>query len=136
MVTEEMKEVLYAAARTAGSLGDSMLRSFSGADQADSEAYYGERRVYVAIAGGTDIETAIAAEDARWRAYAAQQAAKVEAAPKLSRGSMRGQSVISHRWVDPEKFTTRAGHIRAMVKTLTERLATAPSTAVAVAVAA
>jgi hypothetical protein len=114
-LTDAQKERLYESARTAGEHGDSMLRSFSGADQADSEMYFGARRVYVAVSLGTALETALAIEERRWRAYAAEQAAKVAAAPKIKRGPSAGQSAISYRWVDPEKFTHYSGHIRIMV---------------------
>lgn len=116
MITDEQKERLYACARDAGALGDAMLKSFSGADQADSEVYFCERRVYVAVADGQSVEAAIVIEDRRWRRYAAEQAAKVNAAPKIKRGPSAGLSVISHRWVDPDKFAGRAIHIRAMAR--------------------
>lgn len=117
------KEALYQCARDAYALGESLLKSFSGADQADSEAYFCARRVYVAVAGEIDLEVAIAAEDKRWRAYAAEQAVKVAAAPKIKRGPSQGHSVISHRWVDPEKFTTQAHHIRQMIRIIDARQA-------------
>ena len=47
---------LHKLASQAYAQGDAMTRSFSGADQADSELYYGAGRVYVAIAKGTDLE--------------------------------------------------------------------------------
>jgi hypothetical protein len=116
------KEELFSLARDAYAQGESMLKSFSGADQADSEKYFGANRVYVAIALGGNVETEIAKEDARWRAYAKEQAAKVAAAPKIKRGPSRGHSVISHRWVDPEAFVSTGAHIRTMVRIVTERI--------------
>ncbi len=119
----------YHLARQSGEMGDGMLRSFSGADQADSEKHFCARRVYVAIAAlGPDasdaaIELALDVEDRRWREYAAAQAAKVAAAPKIKRGPSSGHSVIGHRWVSPDSFQTTAGHIRTMVKIIRERLA-------------
>jgi hypothetical protein len=110
MITEAQKERLYQCARDAEALGDAMLKSWSGADQADSEVYFCERRVYIAVADGQSIEAAIVLEDRRWRKYAAEQA------PKIKRGPSSGQSVISHRWVDPDKFASRAIHIRAMAR--------------------
>lgn len=124
MISEAYREELFACARTEGERGDAMLRSFSGADQADSEKHFCARRVFVAIAHeGLTVDDAIAREDARWRAYAKEQAAKVAAAPKIKRGPSRGQSVISHRWVDPEAFTFYASHLRAMVRISGERAA-------------
>jgi hypothetical protein len=116
LLTEAQKEALYECARTAGARADSMLRSFSGADQADSECFFCERRVYVAVADGVEPEVAIAREDTVWRAYAKAQDAKVVAAPKIKRGPMQGHSVISHRWVDSGKFAAYASHIRFMVR--------------------
>jgi len=109
-------EKLYECARQSRALGDAMIRSFSGADQAESELYYGERRVYVAVAQGTDLEAAIEAEDKRWRAYAESQRKKVEEAPRIKSGPYAGASSIHHRWVSPDGFETKARHIRAMVK--------------------
>ena len=70
---------------------------------------------------GLDVEAAIRREDERWRKYAADQAAKVEAAPKVKRGPSKGHSVISHRWVSPDAFRYHANHIRTMVRILSER---------------
>src|SRR5277367_1077254 len=101
-MTPALQEALFTCARDAGAMGDAKLRSFSGADQADSELDYGARRVYVAVAHeGVDLEIAITREDARWRAYAVEQRRKVDEAPKIKRGPSAGHSVISHRWVDP-----------------------------------
>jgi hypothetical protein len=122
--TPRQKE-LYRIAEQTYQQGEAMLRSFSGADQADSECFFCARRVYVAVAKGGDIEAAIAREDARWRKYAVEQADKVARAPKIKRGPMSGHSAISHRWVSPDKFSDYARHIRAMVRITDERLAAA-----------
>ena len=133
--THPLREALFVLARDSYALGESMLRSWSGADQADSEMHFCARRVY-AFLGDTgpndtwdptcaNLETLIAEQDARWRSYAAAQAVKVESAPKIRRGPSAGHSVISHRWVDPEKFTSYAHHIRTMVRILKEKHASA-----------
>lgn len=121
-MTPALKEALFQCARDAGAAGDAKLKSWSGADQADSELDFGARRVYVAVAHeGVDLEIAIAREDTRWRLYAAEQACKVEAAPKIKHGPSAGHSVIGHRWVNPDGFQTVAIHIRTMVRILTEK---------------
>src|SRR5271170_871796 len=121
-MNQALQEALFQCARDAGAMGDAKLKSWSGADQADSELDFGARRVYVAVAHeGVDLETAITREDARWRAYAVEQARKVENAPKIKHGPSRGHSVISHRWVNPDGFQTVAIHIRQMVRILTEK---------------
>jgi hypothetical protein len=109
-------ELLYRFARDENALGEAGLRSWSGADQADSELHFGASRVYVSVSRGTPLEEAIAKEDARWRAYADEQARKVNAAPRIKRGPSQGQSVIGHRWVNPDGFGIKAIHIRAMVR--------------------
>jgi hypothetical protein len=115
-MTEAQREALYSMAREADKRAESMIRSFSGSDQVDSERFYAERRVYVAVAHGTSVDEVIDAEDKRWRAFAAEQKRKVDAAPKITRGPSSGHSVISHRWVDPERFLHYAKtHIRHMV---------------------
>lgn len=120
-LTDKQREGLFDLARDSAAMADSMLRSFSGADQADSEAHFCARRVYVAVATGSELEAALAAEDRRWRAYAAEQARKVDAAPKIKRGPCSGQSVISHRWVSPDKFEGMSSHIRIMVRIVMEK---------------
>ncbi len=122
-ITETIKEALYAQARMEGDFGMSMVNGFSGADRADSEYRFCARRVYVAVAGGMPLEDAIAREDKNWRAYATEQVAKVNAAPKIKRGPMSGHSAISHRWVDAEKFANYAHHIRTMIKIIEKRAA-------------
>ena len=124
VISEACKQALFKLAIDAGNIGDSLIRSFSGADQADSEAYFCERRVYIDVALGKDLEDSLTREDARWRSYAKEQVAKVAAAPKIRRGPSQGHSVIAHRWVDSEKFAGKMGHIRFMVrKTLAEHAA-------------
>ncbi len=122
MITELQKQELFSLARMSGEVGDSMIRGFSGADQADSELYFGERRVYVAVAMGAEIETAIAAEDKRWREYAEGQRRKVDDAPKIKQGPMSGASAIHYRWVSPDAFEAKARHIRSMIKITKEKV--------------
>lgn len=109
-------EALHKYARDAGEVAMSMLRSPSGACQAASELYFGAARVYRAVAAGQGMEQAIAAEDARWRAYAVEQERKVTQAPKRRSGPCAGHSVIDHRWVSPDAFSYKAIHIREMVR--------------------
>jgi hypothetical protein len=101
-------------------LGEAGLRSFSGADQADSEYWFGQARVYGAVLSGVPLEDALAGEDARWRAYAAEQQAKVSAAPKIRRGPSEGHSSIAHRWVSAEKFSGAFTHLRFMIRRILE----------------
>lgn len=129
-MTHPLREALFVLARQSYAQGEHMLKSFSGADQADSELYFCENRIY-AFAGAwgdapwdpmlSNLESLIAEQDKRWRDYAAGQARKVAEAPKIKLGPSSGHSVISHRWVDPEAFQTKARHIRAMVRILKEK---------------
>ncbi len=114
-VNEALREALFKLSVAAYAQGDYMIKSFSGADQADSEKYYGMGRVYCNVARGQELEFAIAAEDKRWRAYAEENHKKVNEAPKIKRGPSSGQSVLSHRWVQADAFTYQAIHIRQMV---------------------
>lgn len=102
MTIYTQEQLLYRM-RCDGGLAESMIRSWSGADQADSEFYRLRRLFWVALWEGKDHESARADFVARWRAYAAANNARVDAAPKIKRGPSRGHSAISHRWVDPEK---------------------------------
>jgi hypothetical protein len=135
-MTHPLREALFKLARESYARGENMLNSFSGSDQADSELYFCENRVYSGAGGQptqaldeatpwdptlANLEQLIAEQDKRWRDYAAGQAHKVAEAPKIKRGPSAGHSAISHRWVSPDAFTNRAHHIRTMVKILKEK---------------
>ena len=138
--THPLREALFVLARDSYAQGEAMLRSWSGADQADSELYFCVRRVYAFLGdtgpNGTwdptcaNLEALLAEQDACWRSYAAAQSVKVEKAPKIKRGPSSGHSVISHRWVSPEAFQFKAVHIRQMVNILKQKHVEAPETAV------
>lgn len=97
------REALLNRARFDGEMADSMIRSPSGADQADSEFYRLRRLFWIALWEGFDRVVARDTFIARWRVYAAGQQAKVDAAHKTKRGPYQGQSAIHYRWVPPEK---------------------------------
>lgn len=97
-------------------MGDAKIKSWSGADQVDSEANYGARRIYIAVAHGQTFEEAFAVEDRRWRAFAAEQNKRVNNAAKITRGPYSGQSCMMHRWANPDKIAERKTHMRWMVR--------------------
>ncbi len=105
-VSAEAEAILFQCMRHEGERADSMIRSFSGADQADSEIHRIARRFYVQIWEGRTFAEASADCERQWREYAAAQKAKVDAAPKIKRGPSRGHSSISHRWVDPDRWAS------------------------------
>ena len=115
-LTDAQKKALATYSGQAMDLGISMTRSFSGADQADSEKYIAESRLYQDMIRGMSFEDAFAKHDAQWRAYAAEQARKVAAAPKIKRGPSSGQSTIGHRWVSPDAFAGKRAHMEFMAK--------------------
>jgi len=92
---------------------------FSGADRAEAPLYACVRRFYERVAGGEDSRAVFASEDARWRAYAAENNAKVEAAPRIRRGPMSGASSIHYRHTSPEMFEQKRPHLFAMVAKIT-----------------
>jgi len=73
------------------------------------------RRRRQPAAQGGDVEAAIAAGELAWRTYAEANNRKVAGASKIKRGPMAGQSVISHRWVSPDLFTSKLLHVRGMI---------------------
>jgi len=77
----------------------------SGSDRAEAEVHACERRVYVAVWQGGDLEDAILTEDKCWREHAAEMQRRVDAAPKLRRGPSSGTSAAIYLWVNPEKFS-------------------------------
>jgi hypothetical protein len=80
-------------------------KCLSGTDTAEAPLHGLMADLFGAYANGLD---AFAACDARWRAYAAEQQARVAAAPKIKRGPSSGHSVIGHRWVSPDAFDSMA----------------------------
>lgn len=119
-VTPEQEEKLFVQMRQSMALGDTALKSMSGADVAGSEMYFIQRRVYVMFWEGVDRETAIAEGERQWMAYAAQNNAKVDAAPKTKRGPYEGASSIHYRWTDPGRWTGTGIHLRQMHKIIFE----------------
>jgi len=120
--SDALREAYLKEARNAGERADRMIQSFSGTDQAESEAFRLVRLVWIDLYDGKDLEESLARHEAVWRKYAAEQARKVAAAPKLRRGPSSGHSVISHRWVSPDYFQGQASHIRTMARILRERV--------------
>lgn len=114
-ISDAMELRLFEQMRMASWRHESMLRSFSGADQADSEVFRIERLLWVQIWEGRSFDAAFADCDRLWQAYAVAQQKKVADAPKTQRGPYQGQSVIQHRWVSLELWQTKAPHLRTMV---------------------
>jgi hypothetical protein len=119
------QSALYQMTRDAMSLGDSMLKGFSGADRADSEKYFLQAQVYRDVAAGVPFEEAYQKADKRWRDYAAAQERKVNEAGKIKHGPMSGQSVIHYKWVSPTGFEQMKNHMAFMVSKAEEGTAAA-----------
>ena len=88
--------------------------SHSGTDVAEAEVWRSVRDFYLMVKDGRPVEEALDVADARWKAYARENNAKVAAAPKIKRGPRQGQSCLEHRWVSPELFRSKAPHLRHM----------------------
>jgi hypothetical protein len=115
-ITEAQEEQLFVQMRQLGQQHEYMIKSMSGADQADSEMPRIQRLFYVAIWQGIGIEESLADCERQWRSYAAKNNARVEDAPKVSRGPYHGASSIHYRWVSPDRFESSAIHLRFMAK--------------------
>lgn len=97
------KAQLLERARFDGETSDAMYRSFSGTDVAEADYWRLRRLFWVDLWNERDAVAARTEFLERWRAYAASNNAKVDAAPKTKRGPMSGHSVIAYRWVSPDK---------------------------------
>lgn len=115
-ITAEQEAKLFARMRTAGEQEQHAYKSMLGADVAEAPIFSYVRHCYQLVWEGVELEAAITLCDAAWREYAAQNNAKVDAAPKIRRGPSAGHSSIHHRWTSPEKFQGTAIHIRQMVR--------------------
>lgn len=100
------KDELLRMMKMDGGMFDSYIRSFSGADQAESEYFRLRRLFWVDLYEGKPATEAREKFIRSWRSYAAQNNAKVAAAPKIKRGPSRGHSAMSHRWVSEDKAET------------------------------
>jgi hypothetical protein len=92
-------------------------KSWSGTDVAEAPLHGMLADTYACIARGKDVEATMAFFKAKWRAYAKEQQARVEAAPKLKHGPSSGASVTHHKWVSEELWETHAIHVRTMITT-------------------
>ena len=126
-ITDAQEKKLFEQMRRCGEQHEWMVRSMSGADQAESELPRIQRLFYVAIWSGIGVEEAIADCDRQWRAYVQKNNARVDAAPKTKRGPYEGASSIHYRWVSPEHFMSSSVHLRTMVKILLAPELSSPS---------
>lgn len=118
VVTKEQRERFYQLAR------DELRREeyayhqtgklFSGTDCAEAPFHGYMRQIWITLSQGLHPKLAIEQQDKEWRKYAEQNNAKVEAAVKIKRGPSAGQSVISYRWVCPEKVQSSIPHVYTM----------------------
>ena len=115
-ITDSQEKLLFEQMRQLGTQHEFMVNSMSGTSQAESELPRIQRLFYVAIWSGHGVEESISECDQKWRSYAEKNNARVEAAPKTMRGPYEGASNIHYRWVNPDRFTDSAQHLRAMVE--------------------
>lgn len=114
-ITPTQREAFYQLARQALSREcyayHQTGKLFSGTDCAEAPFHGVMRQVWLALARGVPVARALAAADQEWRRYAEQNNARVEAAPKIKHGPSSGQSVISHRWVSPDKVQSELPYV-------------------------
>jgi hypothetical protein len=112
-----VRERLFVLAREAMAREDWLYSPacMSGADRAEAPVYASVRRFYEAVAMGGELEEAARVEDARWRAYAVENNAKIAAGPKLQHGPMSGAPAMHYRYTSPELFQSKLPHLRTMV---------------------
>lgn len=105
-------ERLFKLARQYRDMASRAYSGMSGADRAEAPAQDYTADAFGCIAQGKDIDAVLELLDRKWRAYAAEQQARVEAAPKTKHGPYSGQSSIHYRWVSADHFESKARHIR------------------------
>lgn len=100
-MTDEQREHVAYWTRFYSERSESLYRTHSGADKIDAER---NRMVAAALRkvllGSTVAEATQWFKD-EWKAFATEQNAKVNAAPKLKYGPMSGQSCISYKYASP-----------------------------------
>lgn len=110
------REKLMEAARRWRRMEEQAYHSMSGADVAEAPCHGMTADALACVADGKNLARTLAFFEAKWRKYAAEQASRVAAAPKIRRGPSAGHSVIGHRWVSPERFGDAARMIRALAE--------------------
>lgn len=94
-------------------------QSYSGTDVAEAPKHGLAADLYCLLGAGADRDAALAWATAAWTQYAAEQRARVNAAPRIKRGPRAGNSVIAHRWVSDDM--SWAHHVLRMVDIWSER---------------
>lgn len=124
VVTSAQRERYYSLARTAGDREQYAYHQtgklLSGTDVAEAPYYGMVRLLWVKVAGGLPLAKAIAWADKEWRAYAVVNNLQVGAAPKIRYGPSSGSSVISYRWVCPDKVQSSVPHFYTMDRIIRE----------------
>lgn len=115
-ITAEQEARLFEQMRRHGREEELAYASMFGAEVAGAPMHGILRNFYVLIWEGVSVEDALSDCESRWRSYAAENNAKVEAAAKWKDGPRKGHSVIDHRWTDPERFLCHAIHLRTMAR--------------------
>jgi len=116
MPTPIHKDAFLNLARQEDKRWQSSWNAMSGADQAEGELYKLTRDFYRAMADGKDMEATIKALDAEWRIYANKNNDNINAAGKIRRGPMQGQSSRHYRFTSPDLFQSKAIHLRQMTR--------------------
>lgn len=110
--TEQERERLMGAARNYRAIAEHAYKSASGADVADAPKHDFTADALGAIGSGKDVEAVIVLFATKWRTYATENNRKVADAAKIKRGPRAGQSVIEHRYTNPEAFDSIAIFLR------------------------
>jgi predicted RNase H-like HicB family nuclease len=90
-------------------------KSFSGADMADAPLWGFVADALGCIASGKSVEATLDLFAEKWKGYANENHAKVEAAPKIKRGPSSGQSSIGHRYVSDNAWEQQKTFIRSLL---------------------
>lgn len=115
-ITDAQEQALFAQMRASRHLEESAYKSLSGADVSGAPLHAAAYHFWVMVWQGGAVEDAITAADDRWRQYATENNAKVNAASKIKQGPMAGQSAIHYRWTDPGRFESHAVFLRQMAR--------------------
>ena len=125
ILTPQQRERFYQLAREAGEREQYAYHQtgklLSGTDAAEAPYHGCMRLVWIALAKGVPVARAIADADGEWRTYATANNARADAAPKIKVGPSAGQSVISYRWVSPDKVQQSVPHVYTMARLITGR---------------
>lgn len=80
-------------------------KSTSGQDQSEGVLYYQEYFVYADLISGHNLDYSLPLRDSEYRSICLSIGERINKSPTVRQGGNTGASWLSHRWLDPNRFS-------------------------------